>query len=153
LNRGRTPHQNPKDIERRWLLIDAAGRSIGRLARDVATLLRGKHKAAFSPHLDCGDFVVVINAAKVRLTGNSKAKELVYRHTLYPGGLRSISRGDELKKNPAQAVRRVVSGMLPKNPLGRKMLSKLKVYPGPDHPHEAQKPIQHEFSASGVSNR
>jgi large subunit ribosomal protein L13 len=141
----KTIHLKAEEIVRRWLLVDAAGVPIGRLATRVATLLRGKHKPEFSPHLDAGDFVVVINAGRVRLTGNSKGSERIYRHTLYPGGLRSISRADELARDPAEAVRRVVRGMLPKNPLGRKMLSKLKVYAGAEHPHEAQQPVAHQI--------
>lgn len=143
MRRDKTHHLKPDEIERQWLVVDAAGVPMGRLATKVATLLRGKHKPVFSPHLDAGDFVVVINAARVRLTGNSKGNELVHRHTLYPGGIKSISRADELAKAPAEAVRRVVRGMLPKNPLGRKMLGKLKVYPGAEHPHAAQKPVEH----------
>jgi large subunit ribosomal protein L13 len=141
----KTIHLKAEEIVRRWLLVDAAGVPMGRLATRVATLLRGKHKPEFSPHLDAGDFVVVINAGRVRLTGNSKGSERIYRHTLYPGGLRSISRADELARDPAEAVRRVVRGMLPKNPLGRKMLSKLKVYAGAEHPHEAQQPVAHQI--------
>lgn len=143
MSREKTYHAKAGEIERQWLLIDASGIPMGRLATKVATLLRGKHKPQFSPHLDAGDFVVVINASRVRLSGNSKGREQIYRHTLYPGGLRSISRADELARDPTEAVRRVVRGMLPKNPLGRSMLRKLKVYPAAEHPHQAQKPVEH----------
>jgi len=130
----------PEQIERQWYVVDAAGKPMGRLAVDVAKLLRGKHKPIFTPHVDTGDFVIVVNAAQIRLTGN-KAEENVYRHSGWPGGLKWITRGDELARKPQEALRRVVRGMLPHNRLGRAMIKKLKVYAGPDHPHEAQKPV------------
>ncbi len=134
----------PKDMEasRAWFVIDATGVPMGRLAADIARLLRGKHKPQFTPHVDCGDHVVVINAAKVRLTGNSKALEPVYHHTLYPGGIRSIARLREIEKSPENAMLRVVKGMLPHNTLGAHMLKKLKVYSGAEHPHTAQNPVE-----------
>jgi large subunit ribosomal protein L13 len=113
---------------------------LGRLASQVAILLRGKHKPIFAPHLDTGDFVIVVNAAKVALTGDKLADKRVYRHSGYPGGIRSVTYADLLAKQPERLVERAVKGMLPKNTLGRHMLRKLKVYPGPDHPHQAQRP-------------
>jgi large subunit ribosomal protein L13 len=130
-----------EQIERQWLVIDAEGKPMGRLAVEVAKLLRGKHKPIFTFHVDTGDFVIVINAAKLVLTGR-KAGENVYRHSGWPGAIKSISRGDELAKKPEEAFRRVVKGMLPHNKLGDDMLDKLKIYAGPDHPHEAQKPVE-----------
>lgn len=129
----------PKDIERTWWVVDAAGQSMGRVAVEVARLLRGKHKPIFTPHMDTGDFVIVVNAAGVVLTGN-KASEPIYRHSGWPGALKSVSRGDELAAKPEEALRRVVRGMLPHNKLGDAIINKLKVYAGPDHPHEAQMP-------------
>ena len=129
------------EIDRQWLVIDAEGKPIGRLAVEVAKLLRGKHKPIFTFHVDTGDFVIVVNAAKLVLTGR-KAGENVYRHTGWPGALKTITRGDELAKRPEEAFRRVVKGMLPHNKLGDDMLDKLKIYAGPDHPHQAQKPVE-----------
>jgi large subunit ribosomal protein L13 len=130
----------PEQIERQWLVIDAEGKPMGRLAVEVAKLLRGKHKPIFTFHVDTGDFVIVVNAAKLVLTGR-KAGENVYRHTGWPGALKHITRGDELAKKPEEALRRVVKGMLPHNKLGDDMLDKLKIYAGPEHPHAAQKPV------------
>jgi large subunit ribosomal protein L13 len=129
-----------EQVERQWLLIDAAGQSMGRLAVDVATLLRGKHKPIFTPHVDTGDFVIVVNASQIVLTGR-KAGEKVYRHSGWPGALKYITRGDELERKPEEALRRVVKGMLPHNRLGAAMIHKLKIYAGPDHPHQAQQPV------------
>lgn len=128
-----------EEVERQWWVIDAADRPIGRLAAEVASILRGKHKPTFTPHVDTGDFVIIVNAARVVLTGR-KGQERVYRHSGWPGGLKSVTRADELATRPEEAVRRVVRGMLPHNRLGDAMINKLKVYAGPDHPHEAQKP-------------
>jgi len=128
-----------KDIERKWYVVDAAGKPIGRIASQVAHILRGKHKPTFTPHMDTGDFVIIVNAAKVLLTGN-KAEEPIYWHTMYPGGLRSITRGKLLADKPERAMTRAVKGMLPHNALGNQMLKKLKVYGGAEHPHEAQQP-------------
>ena len=133
----------PEQIERQWLVVDAAGYSIGRIAVDIAKLLRGKHKPIFTTHVDTGDFVIVVNASQLRLTGR-KAGEKVYRHSGWPGALKHITRGDELERRPEEALRRVVKGMLPHNKLGDATLDKLKIYAGPDHPHEAQKPVPWE---------
>ena len=141
----RTFTPKPGDIERRWHVIDANDVVLGRLATQAAVLLRGKHKAMFAPHVDTGDFVIIVNAGKVALTGNKREQKLAYRHSGYPGGLRSVSYTELLDKNPQRAVEKAIRGMLPKNSLGRQMLSKLKVYAGPDHPHLAQKPVPFEI--------
>ena len=141
----RTFTPKPGDIERRWHVIDASDVVLGRLATQSAVLLRGKHKPIFAPHVDTGDFVVIINASKVALTGNKREQKLAYRHSGYPGGLRSVSYTELLDKNPQRAVEKAIRGMLPKNSLGRQMLSKLKVYAGPEHPHSAQKPVPFEI--------
>jgi len=138
----RTTNPKAEEITRKWFVVDASDRPIGRLAVEVAKILRGKHKPIFARHLDVGDFVVIVNADKVRLSGGTKAAEPIYWHSGYPGGLKSISRGKLLADRPDRAVIRTVRGMLPHTPLGRHMLKKLKVYAGPDHPHEAQKPEQ-----------
>jgi large subunit ribosomal protein L13 len=142
----RTFTPKPGDIERRWHVIDASDVVLGRLATQSAVLLRGKHKPIFAPHIDTGDFVVIINAGKVALTGNKREQKLAYRHSGYPGGLRSVSYTELLDKNPQRAVEKAIRGMLPKNSLGRQMLSKLKVYAGPEHPHSAQKPVPFEIT-------
>jgi large subunit ribosomal protein L13 len=129
------------DIQRQWHVIDASDVVLGRLASHVAVLLRGKHKPIFAPHLDTGDFVIVVNAAKVALTGTKLTDARRYRHSGYPGGIRSETFGEVLAKHPERLVEGAVKGMLPKNTLGRSMLRKLKVYAGPDHPHEAQRPV------------
>jgi large subunit ribosomal protein L13 len=126
--------------QRRWLVIDAKGQVLGRMASEIAKVLRGKHKPCFSPHVDLGDFVVVINAAAVKLTGNKESDKLYYRHSGYPGGLR-VARASEMRaKKPEEVVRLAVKGMLPRNRLSRALLGKLKVYAGPEHPHSAQSP-------------
>jgi large subunit ribosomal protein L13 len=130
----------PSDIVRSWHVVDADGLVLGRLSTEVARILRGKHKPIFAPHMDTGDHVIVVNAAKIVLTAGKADKLKAYRHSGYPGGLRSESFGDILATKPAELVRRCVRGMLPKGTLGRKQLSKLKVYAGPTHPHAAQKP-------------
>jgi large subunit ribosomal protein L13 len=130
----------PRDIERRWYLIDAGGVILGRLATQVAAILRGKHKPIFAPHMDTGDHVVVVNASGVRLTGGKEEKKLARRHSGYPGGLTETSYSRLLATRPAFAVEKAVRGMLPKNSLGRAMIGKLKVYAGPEHPHRAQNP-------------
>ena len=142
----RTYTPKPGDVERTWHVIDATDVVLGRLATQVATLLRGKHKATFAPHMDNGDFVIVINADKVALTGNKRETKLAYRHSGYPGGLRSVTYAELLAKRPERAVEKAVKGMLPKNTLGRQMLSKLKVYRGAEHPHAAQQPVPFEIS-------
>lgn len=126
--------------QRRWYIVDAQGKVLGRLASRVARVLRGKHKPTFAPHLDGGDFVIVVNAAGVKLTGKKVEKKVYYRHTGYPGGIRETTAGKLLGHRPEEVVRLAVSRMLPKNRLGRKLLTKLKVYGGPEHPHQAQKP-------------
>jgi len=138
----KTYSAKPKEMEasRAWHVIDATNQPMGRVAADAARLLRGKHKPQFTPHVDCGDHVVIINAARVRLTGNNKGLEPIYHHTLWPGGIRSIARGRELEKTPVVAMTRVVKGMLPHNTLGTHMLKKLRVYAGAEHPHEGQNP-------------
>lgn len=133
------------EVARRWLLVDAEGKVVGRLATEIAALLRGKHKPEFSPHQDLGDYVVVINADKVVLTGNKPAQKQYRRHSGYPGGLKEQSFDDVMAKYPERVLEQAVRGMLPKNSLGRKMFRKLKVYAGPDHPHAAQKPEKIEL--------
>lgn len=130
----------PSDIVRAWYIVDAANKPVGRLASDIARVLRGKHKPTFTPHIDTGDFVVVVNAEKVAFTGNKLAKKEYYRFTGHPGGLRRRTAGAMLQHDPAHPIEHAVGGMLPKGPLGRAMLKKLKVYAGTDHPHAAQQP-------------
>ena len=136
----RTYTPKPGEITRTWHIIDANDIFLGRLASQIAVLLRGKHKTSFAPHVDTGDFVVVINAGKVALTGAKREQKMDYRHSGYPGGMRATSYTELLESNPRRAVEKAVKGMLPHNKLGRQQLSKLKVYAGPDHPHTAQKP-------------
>lgn len=128
------------EVQRRWFVVDAEGKSLGRLASQVATILRGKNKAEYTPHVDTGDFVIVVNAEKVKLTGAKLDQKHYYRHLGRPGGMLDIPYRTLLQKRPALAIEKAVKGMLPKNPLGRKMASKLKVYAGSQHPHAAQKP-------------
>jgi large subunit ribosomal protein L13 len=130
----------PADRERNWLVVDANGKTLGRLATQVADQLRGKRKPQYTPHCDVGDFVVVVNAEKIRVTGNKLADKRYYRHSGYPGGLKSRTLGEMLERRPEEVIRKAVRGMMPRNRLGRKQLTKLKVYAGPDHPHAAQKP-------------
>jgi len=129
-----------KDIERKWYVVDAQGKVLGRLATEIARRLRGKHKASFSTFMDNGDYIIVVNADKVRLTGRKMDDKIYYHHTGYMGGLKSSSARELLDKKPEELIMRAVKGMLPKNPLGRKQLKKLKVYAGEAHPHEAQQP-------------
>ena len=136
----RTYTTKPDDINREWYVVDATGLTLGRLASQIASVLRGKHKPIFSPHMDCGDFVIVINAEKVRVTGDKLDQKMYYRHSQYPGGLKTISLRDQMKQHPDRVIRLAVRGMLPKNRLGRQMIKKLKIYREPDHPHEAQQP-------------
>ncbi|MTE24574.1 50S ribosomal protein L13 [Microbacterium excoecariae] len=131
------------DAQREWLVIDATDVVLGRLASHAAALLRGKHKATFAPHVDMGDFVVIVNADKVVLTGNKAQQKRAYRHSGFPGGLKSVSYEELLEKNPVRAVEKAVRGMLPKNTLGRQQATKLKVYAGGAHPHAAQQPKTH----------
>ena len=142
----RTYTPKPGDIERSWHVIDATDVVLGRLASQAAQLLRGKHKPTFAPHVDTGDFVIIINADKVALTGNKLVQKQAYHHSGYPGGLRSTSYTELLAKHPERAVEKAIRGMLPKNSLARQQLSKLKVYAGPEHPHQAQRPVPYEIS-------
>ncbi|MGQ2910521.1 MULTISPECIES: 50S ribosomal protein L13 [unclassified Aeromicrobium] len=135
----------PADISHQWHVIDAQDVVLGRLAVSAAHLLRGKHKATFAPHVDGGDFVVIINADKVALTGNKRTDKPVYRHSGYPGGLKQIAYGDLLEKDARKAIEKSVRGMLPKNRLGDKIIKKLKVYAGPEHPHAPQQPQPYEI--------
>ncbi len=142
----RTYSPKPADITRQWYVIDAEDVVLGRLAVETATLLRGKHKPTFAPHMDGGDFVIIINAEKVALSGAKRTDKQVYRHSGYPGGLKQISYGDLLVKDARKAIEKSVRGMLPKNRLGSAQLGKLKVYSGPSHPHAAQKPQPFEIT-------
>ncbi len=130
----------PAEVEHDWYVVDASGRTLGRLASEIATRLRGKHKPQFTPHVDTGDYIVVVNAAKIRVTGNKLKDKIYHHHTGYIGNLKSISLEDLLAKAPDQVIRTAVKGMLPKNKLGTAMLRKLRVYGGPDHEHSAQQP-------------
>jgi large subunit ribosomal protein L13 len=142
----RTYSPKPGDVQRQWYVIDATDVVLGRLATQAATLLRGKHKPTFAPHVDTGDFVVIINADKVALTGSKREQKTAYRHSGFPGGLRATSYAELLETNPRRAVEKAVKGMLPHNRLGRAQISKLKVYSGPDHPHAAQQPVPFEIT-------
>ena len=142
----RTYSPKPGEVARTWHVIDAEDVVLGRLATNVATLLRGKHKPTFAPHVDTGDFVIIVNAEKVALTGNKRDQAFAYRHSGYPGGLRKQSFGELLDTRPERLLEKVVKGMLPKNKLGRAQGKKLKVYAGPDHPHTAQQPKPFEIA-------
>lgn len=128
------------DIQRQWYVVDAAGQTLGRLASRIAQILRGKHKPTYSPHLDNGDFVVVINADQIHVTGRKMDQKMYYHHSGYMGGLTEISLRDQMQRHPTFAIKLAVKGMMPKGPLGRKMIKKLKIYAGADHPHQAQQP-------------
>lgn len=141
----RTFTPKPADIQRDWIVIDATDVVLGRLASHVAVLLRGKHKPTFAPHVDTGDFVIIVNAEKVALTGAKAEQKKAYRHSGYPGGLSAVTYSELLEKNPARAVEKAVRGMLPKNSIGRAQLRKLKVYTGSEHPHAAQQPKAYAF--------
>ena len=134
-----------EEIERIWYIVDAQDKVLGRLASEVAKILRGKHKPIYTPHVDTGDHVVVINADKVRLTGDKLDKKIYYRHSGYPGGIKSATAREMMKKKPETVIEKAVRGMMPKNRLGRAMFTKLNVYKGSDHPHKAQKPIPLEL--------
>jgi large subunit ribosomal protein L13 len=142
----RTYSPKPGDISRQWHIIDAEDIILGRLAVQASTLLRGKHKPTFAPHMDMGDFVIVINAEKVALTGDKKTTKLSYRHSGFPGGLTATPIGDQLEKDARKVIEKAVWGMLPKNKLGRQIIKKLKVYSGPNHPHAAQKAVPFEIT-------
>ncbi len=141
----RTYSPKPGEIEREWHVIDASDVVLGRLATHAATLLRGKHKPTFAPHVDAGDFVIVVNAGKVALTGNKRATKIAYRHSGYPGGLKQMAYEELLTTRPERAIELAVRGMLPHNRLGRQLIGKLKVYAGAEHPHAAQQPKPFEF--------
>lgn len=134
------------DIKREWYVVDLDGKVLGRAAAQIAKVLRGKNKPIYTPSVDAGDFVIVLNADKVKLTGNKLADKMYHRHTGYPGGLRSISAGKLLEKDPEELIKKAVKGMLPRNKLGRHMLKKLKVYAGADHPHAAQQPKEMPYT-------
>lgn len=136
-----TKSAKEQDIQRNWYVVDVQGETLGRVATKIATILRGKHKPLYTPHVDCGDYVVVVNAEKVHVTGQKLTQKTYYRHSGYPGGLKQITLRDQLQKFPERVIESAVKGMLPKNRLGRQMFKKLKVYAGPTHPHEAQKPV------------
>jgi large subunit ribosomal protein L13 len=136
----KTSSAKPHEIERKWFVIDAQGQTLGRLATRVATVLRGKHKPIYTPHIDCGDYVIVVNAEKINVTGQKLDQKIYYRHSGYPGGLKQVTLRRQLQTHPERVIEAAVRGMLPKNRLGRKMFRKLKVYDGPNHPHQAQQP-------------
>jgi large subunit ribosomal protein L13 len=136
------------EVTREWYLVDAEGKTLGRLATQIADTLRGKQKPQYTPHVDTGDFVVVVNAEKIQVTGNKLDQKRYYRHSGYPGGLRSRTLREQLERRPTEVLRVAVKGMLPKNRLARQQLTKLKIYAGPDHPHEAQNPRPFEDSQS-----
>jgi len=140
----KTYSPKPQDAQRNWHVIDAQDRILGRMATEIAVKLRGKDKPEFAPHMDMGDFVIVVNADKIKVTGNKLYQKKYYRYTGYPGGIRDISLEKLLQKKPEEVIRHSVRGMLPKNKIGRDLLKKLKVYSGPDHPHAAQKPVNQE---------
>ncbi len=135
-----TKAANPATVQKNWYVVDLEGKVLGRAAAQIAHILRGKHKPIYTPHVDTGDFVIVLNADKVRLTGNKLAAKTYYRHSGYPGGLKEITAGKLLEKKPEELIKKAVKGMLPKNRLGRQMFRKLKVYAGAEHPHAAQQP-------------
>ena len=145
VNSFKTYSATPADIQRDWLLIDAENQTVGRLASNIASILRGKHKPGFTPHMDTGDFVIVINAEKVRFSGNKETDKEYFRHTGYPGGVKLSTPKEVRQKKPTFIVKNAVKGMLPKGPLGRQMIKKLKVYAGNEHPHEAQNPEKIEI--------
>jgi len=137
---GKTYVTKNEDVQRSWYVVDARGQTLGRLATQVAYMLRGKHKPIYSPSVDVGDYVIVVNADKIHVTGRKLDQKIYYRYSGYPGGLKQITLRNLLQKHPTRVIEHAVRGMLPKNRLGRRMLKKLKVYAGPDHPHEAQQP-------------
>ena len=140
----------PSNRERNWVLVDASGKTLGRLATRIADTLRGKRKPEYTPHMDTGDFVVVVNAEKIAVTGNKRQQKLYHRHSGYPGGLRTRTLEEMLERRPEEVIRLAVKGMLPRNRLGRQQLRKLRVYAGPEHPHEAQKPKPIDDVQQGV---
>jgi large subunit ribosomal protein L13 len=136
----KTYSAKPKEIEQQWYLVDAEGQTLGRLATRIADTLRGKRKPEFTQHIDTGDFVVVVNAEKIAVTGKKREEKIYYRHSGYPGGLRQRTFAEEIERRPTEVLRKAVKGMLPRNRLARRQLTKLKIYAGPEHPHEAQNP-------------
>lgn len=138
---------NKQTRERRWYVIDASGKTLGRLATQIADILRGKRKPEYTPHVDVGDFVIVVNAEKVAVTGRKREQKIYYRHSGYPGGLRQRTLAEQLEQQPEEVIRLAVRGMLPRNRLARQQLRKLKIYRGPEHPHEAQRPEPLEVEA------
>jgi len=136
---------NPQNVVRKWYVVDAEGKTLGRLASQVAAILRGKNKPTFTPHVDCGDFVIIVNAEKIHLTGKKLSDKIYTRFSGYPGGLKQITAGQMLEKRPTRVLELAIKGMLPHNRLGRQMFRKLKVYAGPEHPHAAQQPEKLEF--------
>jgi large subunit ribosomal protein L13 len=142
----KTYSAKPGEIERRWYVVDAEGQILGRLATQIAETLRGKGKPAYTPHVDTGDFVVVVNAEKIQVTGNKLEEKLYHRHSGYPGGLRSRTLREQLERQPTEVIRKAVKGMLPRNRLGRAQIRKLKIYAGPEHPHTAQAPEELKVS-------
>ena len=142
----RTYQPKPGSVTRQWHVIDASDVVLGRLASQAARLLRGKHKAIYAPHVDTGDFVIIVNAAKVALTGAKREQKVAYRHSGYPGGLKRVPYTKLLEQRPERAIEKAIKGMLPHTTLGRQMASKLKVYAGPEHPHQAQKPVPYEIT-------
>ncbi len=143
----KTWNAKPGEIERRWFVVDAEGKNLGRLATQIADTLRGKNKPEYTPHVDTGDFVVVVNAEKIAVTGKKLDDKIYYRHSGYPGGLRSRTLREQLERRPTEVLRKAVKGMLPRNRLGRAQIVKLKIYAGPAHPHEAQAPQRLEERA------
>ena len=139
---------NSETRQRDWYVVDAEGKTLGRLATRIADTLRGKHKPEYTPHVDTGDFVIVVNAERIRVTGDKLASKVYYRHTGYPGGIKSRTLGEMLDRRPEEVIRKAVRGMLPRNRLARKQLTKLKIYAGPDHPHAAQQPTEMEVDAA-----
>lgn len=150
----RTYSAKPNDVERTWFVVDAEDVVLGRLASQVAMRLRGKHKPTFTPHIDCGDNVIIVNADKVKLTGNKRANKTYYRHSGYPGGIRSATASEVLSgKHPERVVIKAVERMISRSPLGRQQMRKLHVYAGPNHPHEAQKPEILDIAAMNAKNK
>ena len=143
----KTYSAKPKEIEQQWYLVDAEGQTLGRLATRIADTLRGKRKPQYTPHVDTGDFVVVVNAEKIAVTGKKLEQKRYYRHSGYPGGLRSRTLAEQLERRPTEVIRKAVKGMLPRNRLARRQITKLKVYAGPEHPHVAQKPTPMEITS------
>ncbi|RMF66170.1 MAG: 50S ribosomal protein L13 [Alphaproteobacteria bacterium] len=150
----KTYSAKPQEVERRWFVIDADGVVLGRLAAEIARILRGKHKAIYTPHVDCGDHVIVVNAEKVRLTGRKRTQKVYYRHTGYPGGIKSQTAAEILDgPYPERVIQKAVQRMIPKGPLGRRQLKKLRVYKGPEHPHAAQNPTPIDMAARNPKNK